>query len=118
MVIPPTPEAPEDRHAPHQPTPDPARQSHRQDHVQDPGRPGQPLPGQRIPHHRQHDLHQPDRHLPLFHAADGTLTLVINDTDHPITIITESDHSPPPADLILAPGERTETRRGDCVQVG
>ncbi|MEU7634741.1 MULTISPECIES: hypothetical protein [unclassified Streptomyces] len=55
---------------------------------------------------------------PLFHAADGTLTLVINDTDHPITIITESDHSPPPADLILAPGERTETRRGDCVQVG
>ncbi|SHK78836.1 hypothetical protein [Streptomyces yunnanensis] len=55
---------------------------------------------------------------PLFHAADGTPTPIINDTDHPLTIITESDHSPPPADLILAPGERTETRRGDCVQVG
>ncbi|WP_275464653.1 hypothetical protein [Streptomyces noursei] len=55
---------------------------------------------------------------PLFHAADGTPTRVINDTDHPLTILTESERSPSAADLILAPGERTETRRGDCVQVG
>ncbi|GAA2661717.1 hypothetical protein [Streptomyces lunalinharesii] len=55
---------------------------------------------------------------PLFHAADGTPTPVINDTDHPVTIITESERSPSAADLILAPGERTETRRGDCVRVG
>ncbi|GGU56184.1 hypothetical protein GCM10010211_21290 [Streptomyces albospinus] len=55
---------------------------------------------------------------PIYHAADGTLTTIVNDTDHPITIVTERDHSPPPADIVLAPGERTETGRGDCVQVG
>ncbi|MCK7626811.1 hypothetical protein MUU72_27550 [Streptomyces sp. RS10V-4] len=55
---------------------------------------------------------------PLFHTPDGSPTPVINDTDHPLTIVTERDHSPPPADLVLAPGERTETRRGDWVHVG
>ena len=55
---------------------------------------------------------------PLLHAPDGALTPIVNDTDRPITIITESDHSPPPPALVLAPGERTETRRGNCVQVG
>ncbi|WP_369356761.1 hypothetical protein [Streptomyces sp. cg2] len=55
---------------------------------------------------------------PLLHAPDGALTPIANDTDRPITIITESDLSPPPPALVLAPGERTETRSGDCVQVG
>ncbi|WP_274915673.1 hypothetical protein [Streptomyces sp. WZ-12] len=55
---------------------------------------------------------------PVYHSADGTPTLIINDTDHPLIIITERDHSPAPPDLLLTPGERIETRRGDCVQVG
>ncbi|QHC21043.1 hypothetical protein [Streptomyces sp. GS7] len=55
---------------------------------------------------------------PIFHATDGSLTAIINDTDHHITIVTEREHSPPPTDIVLAPGERTETGRGDCVQVG
>ncbi|MFI0905242.1 hypothetical protein ACH4TE_17080 [Streptomyces sioyaensis] len=74
----------------------------------------------------------PDGSYPLDHRADGSATLIINDTDRQITIVTErnSHHSPaPPADpsvpasaptpdLVLAPGERTETRRGDSVRVG
>ncbi|MFI9076862.1 hypothetical protein ACIGW8_10260 [Streptomyces sioyaensis] len=74
----------------------------------------------------------PDGSYPLDHRADGSATLVINDTDRHITIVTErnSHHSPaPPADpfapapapapdLVLGPGERTETRRGDSVRVG
>jgi hypothetical protein len=81
---------------------------------------------------------------PLDHRLTGSPTLVINDTDQPVTIVTERnrDHppaAPPPhrsptdldlvltptaelvlapgAELVLAPGERTETRRGDSVQV-
>ncbi|BDM67246.1 hypothetical protein HEK616_07330 [Streptomyces nigrescens] len=63
---------------------------------------------------------------PLDHRSDGTPSVIINDTTHPITILTESNHShpatAPPTDplppLVLAPGERTETRRGDGVRVG
>ncbi|KUL51006.1 hypothetical protein ADL22_06870 [Streptomyces sp. NRRL F-4489] len=55
---------------------------------------------------------------PLFHTPDGSPTPVNNDTDRPLTILTERDHSPPPPDLLLAPGERTDTRRGDWVHVG
>ncbi len=71
---------------------------------------------------------------PLDHRLTGAPTLVINDTDQPITIVTERNHDHLPAappthrthadlvltpatDLVLAPGERTETRRGDGVQV-
>ncbi|MFE1773004.1 hypothetical protein [Streptomyces sp. NPDC059008] len=71
---------------------------------------------------------------PLDHRLTGSPTLVINDTDQPVTIVTERnrDHppaAPPPhraptdlvltpvAELVLAPGERTETRRGDGVHV-
>lgn len=74
----------------------------------------------------------PDGSYPLDHRADGSATLIINDTDRHIAIVTErnSHHSPaPPSDtsgpapapspgLVLAPGERTETRRGDSVRVG
>ncbi|WP_433856334.1 hypothetical protein [Streptomyces kronopolitis] len=76
----------------------------------------------------------PEGSYPLDHRADGSATLVINDTDHDIIIVTErnSHHSPaPPGDLaaqppapartaglVLAPGERTETREGDSVRVG
>ncbi|TJZ55852.1 hypothetical protein FCH28_11205 [Streptomyces piniterrae] len=52
---------------------------------------------------------------PLDRPPDGAATLIVNDTDHPITIITESDRS---ADIVLAPGTRTETRRGQAVRVG
>ncbi|WP_310727582.1 hypothetical protein [Streptomyces sp. N2A] len=63
---------------------------------------------------------------PLDHRPDGTPTVVINNTTHPITILTESNHSHPatappndlPPPLVLTPGERTETRRGDGVRVG
>ncbi|UZJ31348.1 hypothetical protein [Streptomyces endophytica] len=63
---------------------------------------------------------------PLDHRSDGTPTVIINDTTHPITILTESNRSHPatapptdlPPPLVLAPGERTETRRGDGVRVG
>ncbi|MGW2408237.1 hypothetical protein ACWCXK_27410 [Streptomyces sp. NPDC001739] len=63
---------------------------------------------------------------PLDHRSDGTPTVVINNTTHPITILTESNPSHPatappndlPPPLVLAPGERTETRRGDGVRVG
>ncbi|MEW1660386.1 hypothetical protein [Streptomyces sp. NPDC093707] len=55
---------------------------------------------------------------PLLHSADGTPTPVINDTDHPVTILTESNHALPPPALVLTPGERTETRRGNGVRVG
>ncbi|MGW1372720.1 hypothetical protein ACWD6P_00350 [Streptomyces sp. NPDC002446] len=67
---------------------------------------------------------------PLDHRMAGAPTLIANDTDHPIAIVTERNHGhlpavpwPPsshlsPTDLVLAPGERTETRRGDCVHVG
>ncbi|MCF3177869.1 hypothetical protein IPZ61_31720, partial [Streptomyces sioyaensis] len=43
----------------------------------------------------------PDGSYPLDHRADGSATLIINDTDRHITIVTErnSHHSPaPPAD--------------------
>lgn len=74
----------------------------------------------------------PDGSYPLDHRADGSATLIINDTDRHITVVTErnSHHSPAPPshpsapapaptpDLVLAPGERTETRRGDSVRVG
>lgn len=63
---------------------------------------------------------------PLDHPADGSAVLIINDTDHPVTIITERNrHAPsaapahaPPAQLVIAPGQRMETRWGDCVQIG
>ncbi|MFD8548438.1 hypothetical protein [Streptomyces sp. NPDC059649] len=63
---------------------------------------------------------------PLDHRPDGTPTIIINDTTHPLTILTESDNSHPatarphnlPPPLVLAPGERTKTRRGDGVRVG
>ncbi|MFF8897505.1 hypothetical protein ACF082_08470 [Streptomyces lydicus] len=65
---------------------------------------------------------------PLDHRIDGSATLIINDTDHPVTIVTERhrDHPPTappsPADhppsLVLAPGERIETRQGDSVRIG
>ncbi|MEU9119441.1 hypothetical protein AB0C96_06205 [Streptomyces sp. NPDC048506] len=63
---------------------------------------------------------------PLDHGIDGSATLVVNDTDQHITIITERNHhapaaapahAPPPV-VVLAPGERTETRTGDSVLVG
>ncbi|WP_329151308.1 hypothetical protein OIU91_28685 [Streptomyces sp. NBC_01456] len=76
----------------------------------------------------------PEGSYPLDHRADGSATLIINDTDRHLTIVTErnSHHSPaPPGDpaapsptpapaagLVLAPGERTETRQGDSVRVG
>lgn len=76
----------------------------------------------------------PEGSYPLDHRADGSATLVINDTDRDITIVTErsSHHSPAPpgdptapapapapaASLVLAPGERAETRDGDSVRVG
>ncbi|MGG2462993.1 hypothetical protein ACO0M4_24815 [Streptomyces sp. RGM 3693] len=86
--------------------------------TRDPAAPAHPTPASGLLTIGSTTYINPAGTYPLFHSADGTLTPVINDTDHPITIITESDHSPPPADLILGPGERTETRRGDCVQVG
>ncbi len=65
---------------------------------------------------------------PLDHRIDGPATLIINDTDQPVTIVTERhrDHPPTappsPADhppsFLLAPGERIETRRGDSVRIG
>ncbi|MFE6743356.1 hypothetical protein [Streptomyces tubercidicus] len=70
---------------------------------------------------------------PLAHHLDGSATLIINETDHYITVVTERDHDygrdhhdPPPVppargtqrDLVLAPGERAETWRGDSVRVG
>ncbi|MGW7488441.1 hypothetical protein [Streptomyces sp. NPDC054786] len=74
----------------------------------------------------------PDGSYPLDHRVDGSATLIINDTDQHVTIVTERDsrdpHAPPGhtplpddtsrPDLVLAPGERTETRRGDSVRVG
>ncbi|MFG2137318.1 hypothetical protein [Streptomyces sp. NPDC048650] len=73
----------------------------------------------------------PAGHYPLGHLAGGSATLVINDTDQHITIVTESDHDPcrdhdgaqgrapgRAADIVLAPGGRTETRRGHSVHVG
>ncbi|MEV7378447.1 hypothetical protein [Streptomyces lydicus] len=65
---------------------------------------------------------------PLDHRIDGSATLIINDTDQPVTIVTERHRGhpptapPSPADhppsLVLAPGERIETRRGDSVRIG
>ncbi|REK85877.1 hypothetical protein DY245_35660 [Streptomyces inhibens] len=58
---------------------------------------------------------------PLDHRLNGYATLIINDTNHHITIVTERNHNDPPTpppDQILAPGQRTETHRGDSVQVG
>ncbi|MEU8786011.1 hypothetical protein [Streptomyces sp. NPDC048637] len=75
----------------------------------------------------------PHGSYPLAHHLDGSATLIINDTDHYLTIVTERDccdpprptprHAPAPAhtpgrDLVLAPGERAETWRGDSVRVG
>ncbi|MFI9046557.1 hypothetical protein [Streptomyces sp. NPDC053427] len=67
----------------------------------------------------------PIGHYPIDHPPDGTPTLVINDTDHHVTVVTERDHVPrrgptltPITDIVLAPGSRTETRRGHSVQVG
>ncbi|MFF4606392.1 hypothetical protein ACFY12_27120 [Streptomyces sp. NPDC001339] len=62
---------------------------------------------------------------PIDHRVDGCATLVVNDTDRLITILTERNHHPPspgpghapPPALVLAPGERTETRTGDSVHV-
>ncbi|GAB7033485.1 hypothetical protein AB0G35_01615 [Streptomyces sp. NPDC021749] len=67
----------------------------------------------------------PQGTYPLDHRPDGTPTVIINDTTHPITILTESNDAHPatahpndlPPPLALAPGERTETRRGDGVRV-
>ncbi|GAU68152.1 hypothetical protein SSP35_06_02400 [Streptomyces sp. NBRC 110611] len=63
---------------------------------------------------------------PIDHSVDGCATLIVNDTDRLITIITERNHHPPssgpghapPPAIVLAPGERTETWTGDSVQVG
>lgn len=62
---------------------------------------------------------------PLDHHVTGAPVLIVNDTDQPITVVTERNRYHPPAapsphstDLVLAPGERTETRRGDSVYVG
>ncbi|MFI7095945.1 hypothetical protein [Streptomyces lydicus] len=64
---------------------------------------------------------------PLDHRIDGSATLIVNDTDQPVTIVTERhrDHPPTappsaadhPPSLVLAPGERIETRRGDSVRI-
>ncbi|MEV0369289.1 hypothetical protein AB0I10_05635 [Streptomyces sp. NPDC050636] len=80
---------------------------------------------------------------PIDRSPDGAAILVINDTDRHIAIVTESDHgidisidvttdvttdistdvtgdstTDITADIVLAPGARTETRRGQTVQVG
>ncbi|KPC58994.1 hypothetical protein [Streptomyces chattanoogensis] len=61
----------------------------------------------------------PAGHYPLTPAPDGTPTLVVNDTDHHVTVITERDGGhDPTTDIVLAPGDRTETHRGRSVQVG
>lgn len=121
----------------------------------------------------------PHGSYPLAHRLDGTATLIVNDTDQYVTVVTERgrgrgrghgrDHRDPPliatqdahasgeaaaagqapasgkapgpgqasalghgpasghvpvrghalgGDLVLAPGERAETWRGDCVRVG
>ncbi|MFF3543667.1 hypothetical protein [Streptomyces platensis] len=103
----------------------------------------------------------PHGSYPLAHHLDGSATLIVNDTDQYVTVVTERDrdrgrgrsrdhHDPPliatqdapasgevaaagqaPApghvpvrghglgrDLVLAPGERAETWRGDSVRVG
>ncbi|MFJ9851654.1 hypothetical protein [Streptomyces sp. NPDC101150] len=67
----------------------------------------------------------PNGHYPIDHPPDGAPALVINDTDHYVTVVTERDRSPGRghdsthvADIVLAPGGRTETRRGHSVQVG
>ncbi|MGY5127125.1 hypothetical protein [Streptomyces nigrescens] len=75
----------------------------------------------------------PHGSYPLDHRLDGSATLIVNDTDHYITVVTERDCCDPPRaearhaavpgdaparDLVLAPGERAETWRGDSVRVG
>lgn len=75
----------------------------------------------------------PHGSYPLDHRLDGSATLIVNDTDHYLTVITERDCCDPPRptarhtavpgaaparDLVLAPGERAETWRGDSVRVG
>ncbi|MEU9117558.1 hypothetical protein AB0D04_38955 [Streptomyces sp. NPDC048483] len=71
----------------------------------------------------------PAGQYPLHHPSDGTATLVINDTDHYVTVVTERDRRAEPdagpdaapgtaPDIALAPGARTETRQGCSVQVG
>ncbi|MFF8370792.1 hypothetical protein ACF05W_18335 [Streptomyces lydicus] len=76
--------------------------------------------------------------FPLDHRIDGSATLIVHDTDRPVTLVTERhrDHpptapprtarpltrrAPAPADhpsLVLAPGGRIGTRRGDSVWIG
>ncbi|MFC5250970.1 hypothetical protein [Streptomyces nigrescens] len=75
----------------------------------------------------------PHGSYPLDHRLDGSATLIVNDTDHYVTVVTECDCCGPPGpearhteapgdapgrDLVLAPGERAETWRGDSVRVG
>lgn len=107
----------------------------------------------------------PHGSYPLTHHLDGSATLIVNDTDQYVTVVTERDrgrergrdrgsgrdHRDPPLiavqewpapgeaaawgqgaasdhvpvrghglgrDLVLAPGERAETWRGDSVRVG
>ncbi|UYB42392.1 hypothetical protein SLV14_005255 [Streptomyces sp. Je 1-4] len=75
----------------------------------------------------------PQGSYPLDHRLDGSATLIVNDTDHYITVVTERNYCAPPRpaarptavpgeaparDLVLAPGERAETWRGDSVRVG
>ncbi|BCK71214.1 hypothetical protein Srufu_051670 [Streptomyces libani subsp. rufus] len=93
----------------------------------------------------------PHGSYPLAHRLDGSATLIVNDTDQYVTVVTERgrdrgrghgrDHRDPPLiaaqdapawgeaaaaaeqasagrDLVLAPGERAETWRGDSVRVG
>ncbi|WP_411135261.1 hypothetical protein [Streptomyces sp. C10] len=75
----------------------------------------------------------PHGSYPLDHRLDGSATLIVNDTDHYVTVVTERDCCDPsrPAarptavpgdtpgrDLVLAPGERAETWRGDSVRLG
>ncbi len=101
----------------------------------------------------------PHGSYPLAHHLDGSGTLIVNDTDQYVTVVTERDgdwgsgrdrgrgrdHRDPPLvaardgsvagegagwghvpvrgqglgrDLVLAPGERAETWRGDSVRVG
>lgn len=61
----------------------------------------------------------PEGHYPIAHPPDGSPTLVINDTDRHVTVITERNHGPTTApDIVVAPGDRIETFRGHSVQVG
>lgn len=63
----------------------------------------------------------PHGSYPLAHCLDGSATLIVNDTDRYITVITERSREQGcglGGELVLAPGERAETWRGDSVRVG